>query len=60
MGRAKGGKNRKLSYEDRAHVISLYCEMHYSMHQIANKEDIPLGTVKGWIYRFLEKVMTAY
>lgn len=55
MGRPKGGKNRKWTYEDRAQVISLYFDEHYSMSQIANNENIPLGTVKGWVYRFIEK-----
>ena len=55
MGRPKGGKNRKWTYEDRAYVISIYLDEHLSMAQIAIKEDIQLGTVRGWIYRFFEK-----
>ena len=41
-------------FRHRTKVVSLYFGEHLSMSQIAVEEMIPLGTVKGWIYKFIK------
>jgi transposase len=54
MGRPKGGKNRTWSYEDRLRIVMLYLEGGLGQGTLAAQENIPEGTLCGWIERYMK------
>ena len=48
MGRPKGGKNRKYSYEFKLQVMKDYFDDHLSRPEIMTKYDISNGTFEVW------------
>lgn len=52
MGRPKGGNNHKWTNEDRLKVAKEYSTGILSILEIANKYDIPVGTVDGWCRKY--------
>jgi transposase-like protein len=55
MGRPKGGTNRIWSDEDRARIVARYMEGGLGKNSLAAEENVPAGTLRGWIRRFLEE-----
>ena len=48
MGRPKGGKNKKYSYEFKLSAVKDYFDNHLSRQEIRLKYNIPDGTFKCW------------
>ena len=53
VSRPKGGNNRKWTDEDRARIIARYMEEGISYKALAREEDVPLGTMRQWINRYM-------
>ena len=53
MGRPKGGKNRKYSYEFKLKVVQDHDINHLSLHELERKYEVDDGVISRWIYRFL-------
>ena len=54
MGRPKGGKNRKWTKEDRMRVVKRYLDDHIGTRDLAKAENVPRGTLRKWIAKYLE------
>lgn len=52
MGREKGGKNRKWSNEERLKYVLMCEESHIPVNTVAKEENIPRGTLDGWVRRY--------
>jgi transposase-like protein len=55
MGRLKGGSNRVWSDEDRARIVARYMEGSLGKNSLAAEENVPAGTLRGWISRFFKE-----
>lgn len=55
MGRPKGGNNHRWSFEDRLRIVTRYMESGLGQKALAKEENISDGTLRGWIYRYLEE-----
>ena len=53
MGRPKGGKNRRYSYEFKLKVVQDHDINHLSLHELERKYEVDDGVISRWIYRFL-------
>ena len=53
MGRPKGGKNNKYSYEDKWRIVQRYFHEGYGIESLAQEENIPTSTLRGWIIKYL-------
>ena len=53
MGRPKGGKNRKYSYEFKLKVVQDHDINNLSLHELERKYEVDDGVISRWIYRFL-------
>ena len=54
MGRPKGGKNRKWTKEDRMRVVKRYLDEHIGTGTLAKIENVPRGTLRKWITKYLK------
>lgn len=52
MARRKGGKNRKWSAEERLKYVLMCEENHIPTSTVAKTENIPYGTLNGWLRRY--------
>lgn len=52
MGRPKGGNNRAWTNEERLKYVLMCEEGGYSVRSLAKEQDIPYGTLNGWIRRY--------
>ncbi|MDO4940398.1 MAG: transposase [Erysipelotrichaceae bacterium] len=48
MGRPKGGKNRKYSYEFKLKAVQDLFDRHLSLNEVCLKHDISMGTLQVW------------
>ena len=55
MGRNKGGKNRKYSFEEKLSVCQKYYNEHLSLKDLATKEQVPSGTIARWIIEYKDQ-----
>lgn len=53
IGRPKGGKNRKYTYEFKVQVITDYFDNHFSKTDVIKKYDISNGTFEAWKNNYL-------
>ena len=53
MGRPKGVHNRVWTNEERLRIVKLYESGQYSRAELSEKENVPEGTLEGWIRRYL-------
>jgi transposase-like protein len=54
MGRPKGGRNHTWSDEERLRIVKNYLEGGLGQRTLADKENVPRGTLKGWIDRYMK------
>ena len=52
MGRCKGGNNRQWTNEQRLKYVLLCEEKHIPVRQVARENNIPYGTLDGWVRRY--------
>ena len=57
MGRPKGGKNKKYSYEFKLSAVKDYFDNHLSRQEIRLKYNIPDGTFKCWQKLYNEGIL---
>ena len=57
MGRPKGGKNRKYSYEFKLTVVTDYLNNHLSTYEIAQKYQIDQKRVRDWQKLYNEGIL---
>ena len=57
MGRPKGGKNRKYSYEFKLTVVTDYLNNHLSTYEIAQKYQIDQKRVRYWQKLYNEGIL---
>jgi len=52
MGRCKGGNNRQWTNEQRLKYVLLCEEKHIPVRQVARENNIPYGTLDGWVRKY--------
>ena len=52
MGRAKGGKNRQWTNEERLKYVLMCEENHIPVRTLARDSGVPKGTLETWIRRY--------
>ena len=52
MGRHKGGNNRNWTADERLKYVLMCEEQHIPINEVAKNEEIPRGTLRGWITRY--------
>ena len=52
MGRPKGGNNRQWTNEERLKYVLMCEEEHIPAGQVARENNIPYGTLDGWLRRY--------
>lgn len=52
MGRPKGGSNRLWTNEERLQYVLLCEEQYIPVKQVARENNIPYGTLRGWVKRY--------
>lgn len=57
MGRPKGGKNKKYSYEFKLQVIKDYFEVHLSRTEILKKYSISSSMFERWMHYYQEGIL---
>ncbi len=55
MGRNKGGKNRKYSFEEKLRVCHRHYDDHLSIEDLSIAEKIPLGNLGRWIVQYRDQ-----
>lgn len=54
MGRAKGRTNHIWSFEERLRIVNKYLEGGMGQPTLAKAENVPEGTLQGWISRYMK------
>ncbi len=54
MGRPKGGKNKKWTFEDRLRFVKMNLDDHIGFKKIERDFGVYHSTVHGWVMRYLE------
>ena len=57
MGRPKGGKNRKYSYEFKLKVVEDFLNNHLSLNEAANKYEIAEKRIRDWRELYYEGIL---
>ena len=57
MGRPKGGKNRKYSYEFKLKVVEDFLNNHLSLNEAANKYEIAEKRIRDWQKLYNEGIL---
>lgn len=52
MGRPSGGNNRQWTNEERLQYVLMCEEQHIPASQVARENNIPYGTLDGWLRRY--------
>ena len=52
IGRPKGTKNRKWTNEERLKYVFMCEEDHFPVATVARENEIPRGTLDGWVRRY--------
>ena len=52
MGRCKGGNNRQWTNEQRLKYVLLCEENHIPVRQVARENNVPYGTLDGWVRKY--------
>ena len=52
MGRKKGGNNRQWTNDQRLKYVLLCVENHIPVRQVARENNIPYGTLNGWVRKY--------
>ena len=54
MGRAKGGKNRRWTKEEKLRIVNRHLKDHVSLSQVAREERISSGMLSNWIQKYID------
>ena len=57
MGRPKGGKNKKYSYEFKLTVVEDFLNNHLSLNEAANKYEIAEKRIRDWYKLYSEGIL---
>ena len=57
MGRPKGGKNRKYSYEFKLKVVHDYEDSHYSLPELERKYNVVNSVIRRWLKLYREGIL---
>ena len=57
IGRPKGGKNRKFTYEEKLRIMNDYFEVHLSKKNVCKKYSISRSTFERWKSYYLEGIL---
>ena len=57
MGRPKGGKNRKYSYEFKLKVVHDYEDSHYSLLELERKYNVVNSVIRRWLKLYREGIL---
>ena len=57
MGRPKGGRNRRYSYEFKLKVVEDFLNNHLSLHEAANKYEIAEKRIRDWQKLYNEGIL---
>ncbi len=55
MGRPKGEKNRKYSFEEKLALVKKYVNDHHSYHELSNETGIYHALIAAWVKRYIEE-----